>query len=195
MRTPPAVRRGGVALVESALLLSLFLMFLFGILEYSRYLFLLHVAANAARDGARYACVHVSLPGNFDYADATVGGTTYPSVWKYTLQRMGGADQMLSGCVVNTYPCNTASLYGTSANNYTPVVTPKSGYLGPNATDYNNGNQTLTTVTRTTDWNGASFGEKIAVVISGTYQPVLPNFLFMTGTTSVNIIALVGSEG
>lgn len=194
--TPAAARRGGVSIVESALLMSIFLMFLFGILEYSRYLLVLHVSANAARDGARYACVHVGFPDNFDYADATVGGVTYPSVWKYAVQRMGGTDRMIAtSFAVKTYPCDSTQLYGTLANNYTPVVAAKAGYSPPDATAYNGGNQTGTAVSRSVDWNGASFGEKIAVEVYGTYQPVLPSFLFMSGVTTVKSVALVGSEG
>jgi hypothetical protein len=191
-----AARRGGTTLVESALLLSIFLLFLLGVLEYSRYLLMLHVVTNAARDGGRYAAVNVSMPDNFDFADATVASTTYPSVWKYTLGKMAGVDRMVQNITINTFPCDSVALYGNSGNGYTPVISPKSGYVGPTATDYNNGAQTSSySITRTTDWNEASFSERIGVRVTGTYQPVLPSFLFMSGTASVNITVVVNSEG
>lgn len=52
-----AVRRGA-ALVEMAFVLVIFLMLLFGIMEYGRFLFYRHIMINASRDGARYAAVH-----------------------------------------------------------------------------------------------------------------------------------------
>lgn len=52
-----ARRRGG-AVIEAALVLPVVLMFLFGILEYGRYVMMLQVLTNAAREGARYALIH-----------------------------------------------------------------------------------------------------------------------------------------
>jgi Flp pilus assembly protein TadG len=61
-------RRGG-AVVEAALVLPMIIMFLFGILEYGRYIMTLQVMTNAAREGARFALAHTQ--------PVTVGGTTY----------------------------------------------------------------------------------------------------------------------
>ena len=44
-------------------------------------------------------------------------------------------------------------------------------------------------------WNQAAFSEKIAVTIKGTYRPLLPTFLLMPSTLSINITAVMGSEG
>jgi Flp pilus assembly protein TadG len=46
--------------VEVTLILIVCLMLLFGILEYGRYLYALHVASNAAREGARYAVANTA---------------------------------------------------------------------------------------------------------------------------------------
>ena len=54
-----ANRRRGMTLVESTLVLMVFLMLLFGIFEYCRFLMVLHITNNAARDGARYAVVNL----------------------------------------------------------------------------------------------------------------------------------------
>lgn len=50
--------RRGVSAVEAAIVLPVVVMFLFGILEYSRYVMMLQVLTNAAREGARYAQIH-----------------------------------------------------------------------------------------------------------------------------------------
>lgn len=51
-------RRRGQAIVEFALVLPIFLLLLFGAIEFGRAFFVLHLMANAAREGAREA----SLP-------------------------------------------------------------------------------------------------------------------------------------
>jgi Flp pilus assembly protein TadG len=50
--------RSGSALVETAIALPICLLFIFGVMEYGRYLMMLHLANNAAREGARYAVSH-----------------------------------------------------------------------------------------------------------------------------------------
>ncbi|HEX7446794.1 MAG TPA: TadE/TadG family type IV pilus assembly protein [Pirellulales bacterium] len=62
-----AVRRGG-AIVETALVLPIVLLFLFGIMEYGRYILALQIVTNAAREGCRYAVTHTQ--------PVTVGGVT-----------------------------------------------------------------------------------------------------------------------
>jgi Flp pilus assembly protein TadG len=60
--------RKGSALVETALVLPILLLFLLGIMEYGRYFFVLQLATNAAREGCRYAVTHTN--------PVTLGGTT-----------------------------------------------------------------------------------------------------------------------
>jgi len=55
MRKPA---RRGLSLVETAIVSSVFFMFIFGILEYGRYVMVRNVLENAAREGARFAVVH-----------------------------------------------------------------------------------------------------------------------------------------
>lgn len=50
--------RRGAAIVEMAAVLLVFVMLLFGVLEFSRLLFVRQVLTNAAREGARYAVVN-----------------------------------------------------------------------------------------------------------------------------------------
>lgn len=61
-------RRKGGAIVETALVLPLMLLFLFGIMEYGRYVLSVQVVTNAAREGCRYAVTHTQ--------PVTLGGTT-----------------------------------------------------------------------------------------------------------------------
>lgn len=54
----PSARRHGATAVETAVVISVALLFIFGIVEYARLVHFFHVADNAAREGARYAVVH-----------------------------------------------------------------------------------------------------------------------------------------
>ncbi len=64
----PKQRRRGSTLVEAALVLPVILMFLFGIMEYGRYVMMLQILTNAAREGAHYALSHTQ--------PVTIAGTT-----------------------------------------------------------------------------------------------------------------------
>src|SRR5436190_21368261 len=50
--------RRGAALVEFALVVTIFFLFFFGILEYCRLVYVRQVVMNASREGARYAVVN-----------------------------------------------------------------------------------------------------------------------------------------
>jgi len=182
-----------MVLVETALVLVIFLAMLFGLFEYCRFLFVLHVANNAVRDGARYAVVNVSKPSTFDATDYTdPGGTVYPSIQKYTTTKMAGTDRQMTGYQVAVYPVDSAGLALTP-----PVVRAKSlnppTYPDPfNAADSN-----------LTAWNAAVFTEKIAVHVKGTYRPVVPlsissgrmTIALVPDNIPINAIAMMGSEG
>ncbi len=63
--------RQGAAAVETALVLPLALLFMFGIMEYGRFVMTQQVLTNAAREGCRYAITHVN--------PVTLNGVTYNS--------------------------------------------------------------------------------------------------------------------
>src|SRR5882724_8663413 len=69
MRRSSAPKRRASVTVEAALVLPIVILFLFGILEYGRYLMTLQMVTNAAREGAHYALAHTQ--------PVTVSGTTY----------------------------------------------------------------------------------------------------------------------
>lgn len=165
-----ATRRRGAVFVESAFVLIIFLMLLFAIFEYCRYIFVMQVATNAARDGARYAVVNVDKPSTFDVTDYTdSSGTTYQSITKYTNNLMAGVDKNLNGYTVSVFPCDPTKL-----NQSPPVVQSKAS---------------------PTTWNNAAFTEKIAVKITGTYTPLLPTLLKMPTSFTFTAISICGSEG
>lgn len=58
LRTP--TRRRGATLVETAMVISLVLMFIFGIYEYGRFIMVLQVMENATREGARMGVAHTN---------------------------------------------------------------------------------------------------------------------------------------
>jgi Flp pilus assembly protein TadG len=75
--------------VESAFVISAFIMFLFGIFEYGRFLMLKNVLDQAARTGARYAVVNtntMSTTNIQDIVDQSLGGmgNQFTSYAKYT---------------------------------------------------------------------------------------------------------------
>lgn len=181
-------RRRGMTAVESALVLSVFLMLLFGMFEYCRFLMVLHITNNATRDGARYAVVNADKPADFDrndYTDTT--GRVYDSIQKYTTARMGGVQQNIEGFRVAAYAADPAGLTLTP-----PVVRPKAKPTAPAGTYPDPFNPSDPNAL---PWNSASFTEKIAVTVDGNYRPFLPTLLFMPSLISVKTTAIMGSEG
>ena len=77
--------RSGATMVEFAFVGSLALLVLFGIFEYARYVAVLQVTHNAAREGARFAIVH------------TGDGTTEQDVIDEVNRRMGSRQKELDG--------------------------------------------------------------------------------------------------
>ncbi|MBA4192298.1 MAG: hypothetical protein C0467_30375 [Planctomycetaceae bacterium] len=176
--------RRGSAIVEAALTLTVFSLLLFGIFEYCRYLFVLHVTNLAAREGVRYAAVNTDKPTNFDTVDYTdAAGRTYTNILAYTKNRLAGTDNQIVGYQAAVYAVDSVGL--TLA---TPVIRPKSKsastYPDPfNASDTNK-----------VSWNAAGFPDRLAVQIRGTFRPFLPNVTLMPNLP-VNVISLTGVEG
>lgn len=160
-------RRSGATSVEVAIVLSVFLLFLFGIFEYCRYLMVIQVTTNAARDGARYAVVNMGKGADFASNSFSDGLNTYPSIKAYTTSKMAGLNGMIDSYTVDVFACDSASL-----NQTIPKIVPKVGA-----------------------WNAAQFGERIAVRIQGNYTTVLPNFLMMGAVIPIDVIITMGSEG
>jgi hypothetical protein len=159
-------------MVEAALVLGIMLYLLFSIFEYCRYLFLINTVDQAARQGARYASVHVTFPTTFDATDYNDGTTTYTNIKDYTKGISGGMDTMLSGWSVSVFPCDMTKLAQSP-----PVIQAKSGFP------------------TTVYWNSCSFGEMLAVQITGTFTPVVPNIVFWKSSMTVTVSAVTNGEG
>jgi Flp pilus assembly protein TadG len=101
-------RRRAATIAEAALVLPLVLVFLFAIFEYCRFIFLVEVAENAAREGARYAVAR------------TGDGTAKADVQAYVTDRMAGRQNELTGFTVDVL-----------------AVDPATGLQDPNAPNWN----------------------------------------------------------
>lgn len=196
MLTRPTARRRGMTTVETALVLSVFCMLLFGVFEYSRFLFILHVSNNGARDGARYAAVNLDKPNTFDttdYTDSSPSPTTFTNIQRYTSDRIGGgAGKQVGGFAytVAVYAVDPVGLTLTP-----PVIRPKSAnpptYPDPfNAGDPNKvawNTESLTPTDPPAKW--------VAVTVKGDYLPLLPGFLFMPSSVPIYVTSMAGREG
>jgi Flp pilus assembly protein TadG len=103
--------RAGATAVETAAVVTVFLLFLFGILEYCRLIYCQQVVTNAAREGARYAIVN-------SY-NATVVSDTQTKVQGY----MAGLDKSLQNYSCQVYAAdvngnNIGSPQNVSFGNY-----------------------------------------------------------------------------
>jgi hypothetical protein len=169
-----------MTVVEAVLVLGVFLMLLFGLFEYCRFLLVLHVTNNAARDGARYAVVNVNCPSD-------QVATKQTEILNYTTTRMGGVQKNIIGYKVAVYPCDPS---GFTMN--PPQVIPKSAVTGTTVDPFQPYNASTNPLP---PWNQATFTERIAVTIKGQYKPITPTFLLMPDLIDINVTAVMGSEG
>jgi Flp pilus assembly protein TadG len=174
IRNPARQSRRAVATVEMALVSVLLFMFLFGIFEYCRLLYVLTLAENAAHDAARFACVHTSggtMPGD----PTSISATDITNIAQYGTTQgvtygtgMCGMTNNIQGFSVSCFTVDPTALAATPC-----VVQPLAG----------------------SSWNSAAFQGNIAVQITGNYQPLLPSLLFMNATVPFTVTVMMGSEG
>jgi Flp pilus assembly protein TadG len=107
--------RRGVTTVETAFVLVIAFMFIFGIIEYARLLWFYNTAIAAAREGARFASVR------------TGDGTTTAQVQARVNTVMGGAQNQLAGYTVTVY--NADPITGNPASG-TWTDSPFGGAIG-----------------------------------------------------------------
>lgn len=91
--------RRGAALVEMAAVVVVFLMLLFGIIEYCRFLFVKQLVTNATREGARFAVVNTT--------ESTIETDTLARV----KQVMGGMDSRLKNFSATVFKADGAGNY------------------------------------------------------------------------------------
>jgi Flp pilus assembly protein TadG len=112
LKVPTRQRRRGVALVEFAFVALLFMMLLFGIIEYCRLIFTQQVMFNAVREGARFAVVNSGGDPNLVTDTQAV-----------VLQKMAGVNNSVTG-----YAC-TVFLADSNGNNIGAATTALFGQL------------------------------------------------------------------
>jgi Flp pilus assembly protein TadG len=176
MICPSRRSRSGAAAVEFAFVVGIFVLVVFGILEYARYFFMMDVFHNAAREGARYAVVNTS------------SGATLSDVQTYVNGYLAGVGNQLS----NFTPTGNNGTIGTSgvANIQCYRVDPTTG-------------APLTTLIGgvpawqiSNDWTNATYGTPIAVQITGQYRTMVPvNLLLTPSSLTISATCIMYSEG
>ena len=96
-RSGKRTRRAGAVLVEAAMVLPLVLLFILGLMEYSRYLMTLHVLTNAVTVGATYAARHTDPI----YFNGTTYGNANSDVTTIVTNALAG--QQLTGQTISVY--------------------------------------------------------------------------------------------
>jgi Flp pilus assembly protein TadG len=168
-------QRRGATVVEFSIVCVILFLFLFGIFEYCRYLFILDITTNAARDAARYAAVHTNgptMPG--DPSSITTSNltnlVTTGTIGTLTVgPGMAGMQGNLSSYNVQIFAADPNGLAQKP-----PVVIPNQSNGGA--------------------WNTAAYEQPIAVVVTGNYQPFLPTLLFLPASIPVQVTVMVSSE-
>ncbi len=121
----------GQALVEFALVVPIFLLIVFGLVDVARLVYLNSTISQAAREGARVGSVEASYRGSSDPACGTLGGPVCPSDDTALINDVrAGANAMMTpfGSVDHVYvscdlPTDTApsgSWTTTSCSDHTP---------------------------------------------------------------------------
>jgi Flp pilus assembly protein TadG len=193
-------RRQAAHIVEFAFVCPIFFLFLFGILEYSRFVMTLQVMTNAAREGARYAVVTTN--------DSNANPTQDVQNWVYNY--MAGQNVQLNAPAGGTFSATANILvYTSDPTTVAPV------YLNGNAGSTRLANANVPVNSSGTDvawsavtydgsgnpqpwlvapYTNAGFNQTISVVICGTYTPILPSFLLMGTTIPISAQAIMYSE-
>lgn len=173
IRKPGQKGRRGASVVEMAFVCILLFMFLFGIFEYCRLLFMMHVTHNAARDTVRFAVVHTS-GGTMPTDPATISRDDL-----INLVRTGQIGAQVYGTGLCGMEGNIEAL-----NVEVFLVDPAGLAQNPPVIQELAGSQ----------WNDASFGQKIAIRITGNYRPITPALLFMSSSIPFQVTVMATSE-
>ena len=119
-RSNKNMRRSGAVLVEAAMVLPLVLLFILGLMEYSRYLMTLHVLTNAVTVGATYAARHTDPI----YFNGTTYGNANSNVTTIVTNALAG--QQLTGQTISVFESdalgnNLGTWTGAQAGQYVCV--------------------------------------------------------------------------
>jgi Flp pilus assembly protein TadG len=123
--------RLGTAVVEAAMVLPMTLLFMFGIIEYGRYVMTLQVMTSAARAGARYALSHIQpvVLNGVTYGNATTDVqnvvSTYLAGQSLGSQSVQVFESSTTGTNIGTWTSASAgeSICVQITGNYVPIIT------------------------------------------------------------------------
>jgi Flp pilus assembly protein TadG len=168
-RIPTARKRKGAAVIETAFVLIVTLLFLFGIVEYGRYTMFRQIIENAAREGARVALVQ-SGNSNTTAVVAAVRNQVdkfLPAPAKNQLYDIANP--------VNGWQTDNGSAATDLANANVAVFCAQPNgnfqlYTDPNANPPRTGQVTE-----------AHFGDNVAVQVQAKYRPIFPSLFFGGG--------------
>jgi hypothetical protein len=115
--------RRGASVVEAAMVLPIVLLFLMGILEYGRYMMMMQVLTNAAREGAHYALTHTE-PVTLNVPSVGIAGT-YGNATSdvQAIVNKFSAGQQLTGQTIQVYESDVA---GNSTGAWTSAASGES---------------------------------------------------------------------
>jgi Flp pilus assembly protein TadG len=193
-------RRTAAHLVEFAFVCPIFVLFFFGILEYSRYVMTLQIMTNAAREGARFAVVTTNDPSASPTQDVQNYVFKYMAAQNVQLQAPAGGtfDPLANVMVYTASPSTSALVYLNNNSAGTPLANANL------PVDVSGNNVTWASVTYDSSGNpqpwlvapytNAGFNQTIAVVICGNYTPIMPSFLLMGNTIPISAQAIMYSE-
>jgi hypothetical protein len=123
----------GASAAEFALVLPLFLVLLFGVIDGGRFMWESNEAEKATQVGARVAVVTDVLSSGLrdeDYAGQTVGGTTLQSGDLIPAAALGSVECTSTGCVCETPPC-PSSLGTFNSTLFTNVLVTRMKQMYP----------------------------------------------------------------
>jgi len=216
---PNRPRRSAATAVETAFVLMLMLLFIFGIIEYCRYLLAVQLATNAARTGLRLALTAAWITDNdpqvsgaktyVDFNNSTDTNKNCTSIQTAALNTMGGMDKALftKPSTSNPGPAQPgvdtnlfiSDKYGgpDSAGNSAPTATPYPPYPQTVGTPsnalgpgYGSWESAVSSTGSATSGTAIDYPIYLTFTLSGSYKPILPNLLGMNATIPVNILVV-----
>ncbi len=119
MRLSTRTPRRAATLVETAVVVLIFLTFVYAVFEYGRFVLLENLMVAASREGCRYALVHSQ--------DATV----VTDVQNVAKQRMGGEDAQFPDLAVTVFATDNPSANLNTLNPDDPITVQVSGTFKP----------------------------------------------------------------
>jgi Flp pilus assembly protein TadG len=149
----------GAVAVEFAILLPVFLLLVFGILDFGHGLYMKHMVTNASREGARYATRYRENAGT-----RIIPQNLVPSITNYVIKT--SAENSNKG------GCGLDQLMPTDANPQVSNADLTDGAKSPGYTTGTTGSDITVTVTATKHW-----------WVIGSLIPTLGDKLDLSGTT------------